>query len=98
MITIAGQVHIKPEKREPALKLLLGMAAASQAEEGCYNYQFYGDLENPNCFFLYELWDSQTALDAHGQTEHMAHFRANLPDLLAEPIALKRYTTSEIVK
>ena len=76
---------------EIALEAVLKMAHASQQEEGCVHYNFYADLEKPNQLFIFEEWESQAALDAHGQTDHMAEFRAAAGVFLTGPRALQRY-------
>lgn len=91
MIIIAGELKVKPEHREEAVQAALRMAQVSQAEPGCIDYQFYADLQAPDTFFLFEAWETEEALTAHGQTEHMAEFRQHLPKLLAEDVSLKRY-------
>jgi quinol monooxygenase YgiN len=40
------------------------------------------DPDDPKKFFLYELYDDQAAIEAHGQTEHYAAFRASIDPLL----------------
>jgi quinol monooxygenase YgiN len=42
-------------------------------------------------FFLFEEWESDAALAAHFQTEHMARFQQQVPALLAAPPTIKRY-------
>jgi len=91
MIIIVGEFKVKPEHREEAVQASLRMAQASQAEPGCIAYQFYADLQAPDTLFLFETWETEEALTAHGQTEHMAEFRQHLPKLLADAVTLKRY-------
>ena len=91
MIIITVEVNVKPEYREEAIPVALQMAQASQAESGCLAYQFYTDLQDPNKFFLFELWETEEALADHGETAHMAEFRQQLPKLLASELSVKRY-------
>ena len=95
MIIIAGEVSIQPEKREEALVVVQRYAAISQAEDGCLHYQFYSDLADPGTLFIFEKWASEEALAAHGSSDDMAWFRAQLPNFLAEPPALTRYSAEE---
>ena len=64
---------------------LRDMAMLSAAEDGCYEYTLHHDLEDSERFLLYEVWEDRAAHARHDQTEHLLAFRAELPDLLAEP-------------
>lgn len=91
MIVIAGSIPIKAEKREEAVAAALVMAAATQKEEGCHAYQFYSDLADPNTIFIFEEWENEEPLAAHMETPHMAEFRKVIPQVVAGPMALKKY-------
>ncbi len=94
MIIIAGPVPVQADKREEAAQVVLRMAELSKAEEGCAQYHFYSDLADPNTFFIFEEWRDAASLAAHNQTEHMAWFRQQLPNLLAGEPKLTRYEAS----
>ena len=51
------------------------MEQASQAEEGCQDYTFSVELNDPTVMRITELWDDMAALEAHFQTPHMAEFQ-----------------------
>ena len=91
MIVVAGTISIKADKREEAIRVAADMATATRAEAGCRRYAFYADLADPNTFFLFEEWESEAALAAHFQTEHMRVFQQRVPDLLAGPLEVHRY-------
>ena len=91
MIVIAGKILVKPERRVDAQRAALAMAEATRREAGCISYGFYADLVDPGTFFLFEEWESDAALAAHFQTEHMARFQQQIPALLAAPPTIKRY-------
>ena len=91
MIVIAGNVTVKPDRRDEWIEAALAMSRASQAEDGCVTYRFYADLEDPNLMLLFEVWESEEALEAHFKTEHMAVYRSQIPDLVAGPSKLTRY-------
>ena len=91
MIVIAGKIQVKPERRDEARKAALDMVEATRRESGCLSYAFYADLVEPATFFLFEEWESDAALAAHFQTEHMARFQQQVPALLAAPPTIKRY-------
>ena len=91
MIVIAGTVRVRPGRREEAMRAARAMVAATRAEPGCRHYRFYADLEDPEIFFLFEEWDSEAALAAHFQSEHMRVFQQQLPGLVAGPPQIRRY-------
>lgn len=53
-----------------------------EKESGCRYFDLCADPDDPHKFFLYEVYDDQAAIDAHGQTGHYAAFRANIDPLL----------------
>ena len=75
MIMIAGDMKINLAHRDEAVKAMIAMNTASQAEVGCITYEFSADLEAADTFHLFEIWENEEVLAAHGQTPHMATFR-----------------------
>ena len=91
MILIAGKIQVRPERRDEAQRAALAMVEATRREAGCISYAFSADLVDPGPFFLFEEWESDAALAAHFQTEHMARFQQQVPGLVAGPPVIKRY-------
>ena len=79
MIVVQGDFVYQPGTREQAIAAMITVQQAVQHEAGCLRYNFYADLEDPNKFIVYEEWESQAHLDAHGSAEnpppHMVAFR-----------------------
>jgi len=96
MLVIAGRIRVKPERREDAARLALEVARETVKEAGCRSYRFYGDLEDPGLFFIFEEWDGPEALAQHFTTPHMARFMIEVPALVAGPLDLKRYEVSAV--
>lgn len=94
VIVIAGHLRVKPERRDEWMEAALAMSRASQAEDGCVTYRFYADLEDPNLILLFEVWESEAALEAHFKTDHIAEYRSKIADLVAAPSKLTRYEVS----
>lgn len=95
MIVIAGTFTLKPDAREQAVALAEMMMEETRQEEGCRTYRFHGDFNDPTRISIFEEWESQEALDAHGETPHIERFRRELPDLIAEPPEIYRYVVEE---
>ena len=55
-----------------------------EKEPGCRHFDLCINPDDPLKFFLYEVYDDQPAIDAHGQTEHYATFRARIDPLLKD--------------
>ncbi len=91
MIILGGTVRFHPEDRQAALAAIQRMMAASRAEEGCLAYTFSADLSDPNTLHLFEVWASAEALEAHGQTPHMAEFRQTVIPAFTH-VEIKKYT------
>lgn len=75
MIIIGGTIQFSTDDREALFEKIRQMMADSQAEDGCLAYEFSPDISKPDILHLYEVWESAEALDAHGQSSHMAAFR-----------------------
>ncbi len=80
----------RPGGAGPLEARLREMAMLSSAEDGCHEYTLLHDLEDPERFVFYEVWEDQAAHARHDQTEHLLAFQADLPDLVAEPPELIR--------
>jgi len=95
MIVIAGTVPIKPECWDDAKALVVKMVEATLKEAGCVSYQFHTAAAAQSTFFLFEEWESEGALAAHFQTEHLQNFMKEAPNLLGGPIDAKKYTVEK---
>ena len=96
MIVIAGQVAVRPERRDEAVRAALAMAEATRRENGCISYRFSSDLADPNTILIFEEWENEEALGRHFETPHMGVFRAALPQLLAGSPTVKRYVVQSV--
>jgi quinol monooxygenase YgiN len=96
MIIVAGTVPVKPEMRAEAVQLGAWMTAKTEAEPGCKQYRFYSDITDENTFLIFEQWENAEVLLAHFQTSHVATFAAQLPRIVAGPMAVKRYDVSAV--
>jgi quinol monooxygenase YgiN len=86
-VSLVARFVAKPGKEEELKSLLKTLIEPTQAEAGCKIYDLYESPENGR-FFFWELWTSQEALDAHGQTPHIQSLRSKVSDLIAEPAEL----------
>jgi quinol monooxygenase YgiN len=64
--------------------LLQSMLTPTHAEPGCQLYELY-ESDSRGRFYLYETWESQSALDQHKATPHFRHLQQAAGEVLAEP-------------
>jgi quinol monooxygenase YgiN len=78
-LIVAGTVRVPPASLDGLRPHMAAMMAASQAEDGCLDYNYGEDVAEPGLIRVFERWRDQAALDAHFRTEHMASWRAVWP-------------------
>ena len=72
------------------------MEEASRAEEGCDDYTFSVELNNPNRVRITERWQSMEALATHFQTPHMVEFRSAMAQHPPKSSQAYFYEASEV--
>ena len=55
-------------------KALQAVVIGTNAEEGCIIYDAHQDINNPLVYVIYEVWESQDAINFHNETEHLKTF------------------------
>ena len=91
MIVVQGNIPLKAEARDRAIKLAMEIEGLSKKEVGCLGYQFYVALTDPLELVLFQQWESVEALRKHYQTDHMNRFMRELPELVSGDIVTRRY-------
>ena len=72
------------------------MEAASRAEEGCHDYTFSVELNNPDVMRITEKWESMEALAAHFTMPHMADFQAAMAANPPKSVSASFYEATEV--
>ena len=75
-LIVAGTYRLPPENVSELRAHAMRMVAASLAEDGCEIYSHAEDLLEPGLMRFFEIWRDEASLRAHGQTPHMAAWRA----------------------
>ena len=70
-------------KEDQLRALLQGMLAPTRAESGCKLYELY-ESNSKGRFYIYEIYESQAALDQHAASPHFRHLEQTLGELLQE--------------
>lgn len=86
---LVGFAHSKPERREDLRELLLSFVEPTRAEQGCLEYHFHVDSDDPSVFVFYELWRSRADLDRHLALPHMQDFWNSRLDYLTRDLDIR---------
>lgn len=64
------EMTVSAQNRAELLDNMLRLAEASRAEQGCLGYEVFENSRDSLRFIIVETWESESALQAHQQTEH----------------------------
>ena len=67
--------YVKDGKVDEVKNELLKILEPTRNEEGCLLYELHQDLNNPNIFVFYEIWETVEAWKAHDTNPHINTFR-----------------------
>lgn len=86
-LALIVEMQIRPGRGPAFMPLLLENARRSLADEpGCRRFDVLTPAEGADRVVLYEIYDDETAFDAHRITPHYIEFKAASRDLLADTI------------
>ncbi|NOH61082.1 putative quinol monooxygenase [Vibrio sp. RE88] len=90
MYCIIVSNRVKKCREEDYITIMNENAKAScQNELGCVQFDVIRDLNDPQLFHLYEIYQSQEALAVHKQTEHYLASRVQLADIVVEQSVIR---------
>jgi quinol monooxygenase YgiN len=93
-IVISGEIRIEPDDFDTAMGLVEPLVAATRAEDGCVEYDFWVDPRDRGRIRVFEEWASAEANAAHAASEHLATFYAALAAVRVNGADLVRYEVS----
>ena len=96
MIVVAGTISINPSDMEAYRAAAAPMIEATLAEEGCQTYNFAQSVVDPTEIRIFEIWESNEALEAHFVADHMATFMEALGGLKISNRALAVYEADKV--
>ena len=80
-------IDVKPEFREQFIEESRLDAEGSLANEpGCMRFDILQDNQDPNRFYLYEVYQGDAAEKAHVDTPHFKRWEAATRDWFARPL------------
>jgi len=83
-VRVIARFVARKGKENQLRALLQGMLAPTHAEPGCKAYKLY-ESNSKGRFYIYEIYESQAALDQHAATPHFKHLQQTVGELLQEP-------------
>ena len=92
LFTVVARLRAKSGQEARLRGELQGLVGPTRAEAGCVTYDLHESMSEPGCFLFLEIWKSPADLEAHFETPHMLAIAKVLPDLLAEPMDLTKWT------
>jgi len=81
-LVVIAKITAVEGKSAQAKAALLEVVEPTHKEEGCIQYDFHQDLQNPHLFYAYEIWESMAHLKAHGQSAHITAMKAKTKDCI----------------
>ena len=96
MLVLVVSIDTTAENIAAIKDAIATMETASRAEEGCYDYTFSVELNNPNVLRITELWEDAAALQAHFATPHMAAFQAAMAANPPDSVEAKFFDATQI--
>ncbi|MGO2047396.1 MAG: putative quinol monooxygenase [Brachybacterium tyrofermentans] len=89
-VVVTAIFYPKPGKKQELADAMQRGIAAVHTEEGCELYSIH-DAEDGTITMI-EKWSSVEALDAHGNSDQVKIFRADVADLVEKPGLVTRMT------
>jgi (4S)-4-hydroxy-5-phosphonooxypentane-2,3-dione isomerase len=80
----AVDLDIVPAEMEKYLAAIKDNAASAIKEPGCRQFDVLVLASNPNHIFLYEVYDNETAYQAHRATDHFKKYAATTANMVAQ--------------
>jgi quinol monooxygenase YgiN len=96
MIVVNAVIESTVDDIAALTEAIATMETASRAEDGCQDYTFSVELNNPGVIRITEKWNSVDDLKAHFAEPHMATFQAAMGDNAPASLDVKFYEVKEI--
>ena len=85
MLVLMVTVKVKPGRREEFMEVIKeDQLSTSTKEEGNFQFNVVQDNDDPDRFFLYEVYRDNAALEAHRAAPHFLKYREATADIYAE--------------
>lgn len=91
-VYVVVTLRIRPGTAAQMLAAFRPVAEATRQEAACVRYELCRSLDDEDRFVLVEEWRDQEGLDAHLKLPHVQALLGVMPEILAEPLAMKMMT------
>ena len=91
-IALAVEIPVKPEHRDAFAAQLSNHAAKTlTGEDGCLQFDAHTSPDDPNLFFIYEVYADEDAMSTHRANPQLARYREATAHMVIER-RLKEWT------
>ena len=80
----AVDLDINPADMDAYMTALRENGAKAVTEPGCREFNIHVQASNPNHVFIYEVYDSAAALEAHRATDHFKKYAATTQKMVTK--------------
>ena len=91
-LRVVAHIPAKADQAEQVREILAALVEPTRKESGCIRYELHQNNADPSDLTFIEEWESDAALDAHLQTDHVQAALGRLDGLLAGEPDIRRYT------
>ncbi|GFK92845.1 Putative monooxygenase [Fundidesulfovibrio magnetotacticus] len=81
-VAVVATVVARPGCEAAVEARLRALVAPSRTDKGCIRYVLHKSQDDPRVFVFMEAWESRALLQSHLETEHIAAWRADAPELI----------------
>ncbi|UCE13530.1 MAG: antibiotic biosynthesis monooxygenase [Candidatus Heimdallarchaeota archaeon] len=85
MFIVCVSVFVKPEYREAFIEATLENARNTRKEPKNIRFDVLQGSDDPDRFFLYEVYHDESGMDDHKTTSHYQKWREDVEEMMAKP-------------
>jgi autoinducer 2-degrading protein len=85
MFIVCVTVFVKPEYQEAFIEATLENGRNTRKEPKNLRFDILQCLDDPNRFFLYEVYSDTSGMDDHKETSHYNQWRETVEEMMAKP-------------
>lgn len=85
MYVVCVTVYVKEENRNEFIKAVLENAKNTRKESLNFRFDVLQCLDDPNRFFLYEVYKDESGFASHKETDHYKIWRETVAPMMAQP-------------
>ena len=96
MLVIVAVIETSADDIAALKNAIATMEQASREEEGCEDYTFCVELNDPTRMRITERWRDEAALKAHFESPHMAAFNQAMAGAPPKSVSVTCYEATEV--